>query len=87
MAALKEVDGAVSMENMAEDGLEAVIEKKRISVIALGPGLSTRGEASAFVRVFAGTAKLPMVIDADALNAFEGRVGLLRGEDRVLKKC
>ena len=69
---------------MAEDGLEAVIEKKRISVIALGPGLSTRGRASAFVRVFAGTAKLPMVIDADALNAFEGRVGLLSGEDRVL---
>jgi NAD(P)H-hydrate epimerase len=84
MTALKEVDGAVSMENMAEDGLEAVIEKKRISVIALGPGLSTRGEASAFARVFAGTAKLPMVIDADALNAFEGRAGLLSGEDRVL---
>jgi ADP-dependent NAD(P)H-hydrate dehydratase / NAD(P)H-hydrate epimerase len=81
---LKEIEGAVSLENMAEDGLEAVIEKKRISVIALGPGLSTRGEASAFARVFAGTGKLPMVVDADALNAFEGRPGLLSGEERVL---
>jgi hydroxyethylthiazole kinase-like uncharacterized protein yjeF len=84
MTPLKEIDGAVSMENMAEDGLAAVIEKKRISVIALGPGLSTRGEASEFVRGFAEKAKLPMVIDADALNAFEGRAGLLSGEDRVM---
>jgi hydroxyethylthiazole kinase-like uncharacterized protein yjeF len=77
-------DGAVAMANMSEDGLEALIAAKRISVIALGPGLSTRGEASAFTRVFVGTAKVPMVIDADALNAFEGRRHLLDGEGRVM---
>jgi hydroxyethylthiazole kinase-like uncharacterized protein yjeF len=85
MIALKEgAEGAVAMENLAEEGLEAVIREKRISVIAVGPGLSTHGEASAFVRVFVGTATLPMVVDADALNAFEGRAGLLNGEGRVI---
>jgi NAD(P)H-hydrate epimerase len=85
MVALKEgEDGAVAIENLAEDALEAVIRGKKISVIAFGPGLSTRGAASAFARVFVGTATLPMVIDADALNAFEGRAGLLNGEGRVM---
>lgn len=77
-------EGAVSTDNLAEDGLEALIAAKRISVIALGPGLSTKGEASAFARTLVGTAKLPMVIDADALNAFEGRRHLLNGENRVM---
>ena len=77
-------EGAVSMENLAPDALQATIQEKRISVVALGPGLSTRGEASAFARVFVATAKLPMVVDADALNAFEGRRHLLSGEDRVM---
>ncbi len=85
VAPMKEsADGAMAMENMSEDGLESLIAAKRISVIALGPGLSTRGEASAFARVFVGTARLPMVIDADALNAFEGRRHLLDGEGRVM---
>jgi ADP-dependent NAD(P)H-hydrate dehydratase / NAD(P)H-hydrate epimerase len=77
-------EGAVAMENMAEEGLEALIREKRISVVAFGPGLSTHGEASAFARVFAGATTLPMVLDADALNAFEGRAGLLNGEGRVV---
>jgi len=77
-------EGTVSMANLAEDGLETLIKEKRISVVALGPGLSTKGEASAFARMFVGTAQVPMVIDADALNAFEGRRHLLNGEDRVI---
>jgi NAD(P)H-hydrate epimerase len=77
-------EGAVSMANLAEDGLEALMKEKRISVVGLGPGLSTKGDAGGFARVFVGTAKLPMVIDADALNAFEGRRHLLNGEERVM---
>ena len=77
-------EGAPSMANLAKDGLEALIKEKRISVVALGPGLSTRGEASAFARAFVGGAKLPMVVDADALNAFEGRADSLNGEGRVV---
>ena len=78
MAPLKEgAEGAVSLENLAPDGLDALIRAKRISVVALGPGLSTRGEASGFARELVARVKLPMVIDADALNAFEGRAAEL----------
>jgi hydroxyethylthiazole kinase-like uncharacterized protein yjeF len=84
-------EGAVSMENLAADGLAHVIGEKRISVIALGPGLSTRGDASEFARELVARriadsddGVLPMVIDADALNALAGRAAELNGEGRVL---
>jgi NAD(P)H-hydrate epimerase len=85
VAALKEgEEGAATVENLAPDGLEALIKAKRISVVALGPGLSTRGQASAFARQLVGQTKLPMVVDADALNAFDGRAAELNGRGRVL---
>ncbi len=85
MAALKEgAEGAVTLKNLAPDGLEALLAAKRISVVALGPGLSTRGEASELARELVAKVKLPMVIDADALNAFAGRPAELNGEGRVM---
>ncbi len=81
-------EGAVSLENLAAngsaDGLFALLKAKRISVVALGPGLSTRGEVSEFVRRFVADCSLPMVIDADALNAFAERANLLDGSNRTL---
>jgi NAD(P)H-hydrate epimerase len=77
-------EGAVSLDSLSPDGLEVLIKEKRISVVALGPGLSTRGEASEFARELVARTKLPMVIDADALNAFEGRAKLLNGDGRVM---
>jgi hydroxyethylthiazole kinase-like uncharacterized protein yjeF len=77
-------EGAVSLGNLAPDGLDALIRAKRISTVALGPGLSMRGEASAFAREMVSKGKLPMVIDADALNAFEGHAAELDGKGRVM---
>ncbi len=77
-------EGSVSLDNLSPDGLEALIKEKRISVVALGPGLSTRGAASEFARELVASTKLPMVIDADALNAFDGRAQMLNGDGRVM---
>lgn len=77
-------EGEASLQNLEPDGLEALIEAKRISVIALGPGLSTRGEAGAFARSLVEKTTLPMVLDADALNAFAGESKLLDGTGRTL---
>ena len=77
-------EGAILLQNLASGGLERLMQEKRISVAALGPGLSTRGEASEFAREFVVRVKLPMVVDADALNAFAGRAAELHGEGRVL---
>ena len=75
-------EGAVSLENLAADGnadgLQALLSAKKISVVALGPGLSTKGDASEFVRGFVADCSLPIVIDANALNAFAGKTELLK---------
>lgn len=82
-APLEEGDaGAVSLTSV--EMVNATIREKRISVVAIGPGLSQRGQASAFARELVGSTKLPMVVDADALNAFAGRANELNGEGRVL---
>lgn len=79
---LQGAEGAVALENLAEDKIGRLLD--RITVIALGPGLSQRGEASVFARDLVAKARIPIVIDADALNAFDGRANLLNGAGRTL---
>ena len=43
------------------------------TVLALGPGLGTVAETQEFIRSVVSTADLPIVLDADGLNAFVGR--------------
>jgi NAD(P)H-hydrate epimerase len=85
LASLREgLEGTVSLENLIADGLPALLKAKRISVVAIGPGLSTKAEAPEFVRSFVADCSLPMVVDADALNAFAGRANLLDGSRHTL---
>jgi NAD(P)H-hydrate epimerase len=87
LAPLKEgVDGAVSLETLSgtRDSIESLLSEKRITTVAIGPGLSQRGEAAEFARRMVAQTKLPMVVDADALNAFAGRASELNGEGRTL---
>jgi NAD(P)H-hydrate epimerase len=51
---------------------------KGISVVAIGPGLGQEGSTPEFVRAFVQRVMLPMVIDADGLNAFADQASLLR---------
>lgn len=75
-------EGAVAFSNVEGPRLEELL--KRMTVLAVGPGLSQRGEASAVARELLARTKIPMVIDADGLNAFDGRDDLLQGEGRTL---
>ena len=82
MEALAEEEGAVSFKNLEANKLDRLL--KKVSVVAIGPGLSTDGDAPAFARQMVEKTRLPIVIDADGLNAFEGQVKLLNGEGRVM---
>jgi NAD(P)H-hydrate epimerase len=57
-----------------------------VHAIALGPGLSTAGQAPDLVRRLVREAPVPLVIDADAINAFEGRAAEIsdRSADAVI---
>jgi NAD(P)H-hydrate epimerase len=74
--------GAVSFKNLDGAKLDALV--KQISVVAVGPGLSTEGDAPAFARQVVEKTTVPVVIDADALNAFAGRAQELKGRGRVM---
>jgi ADP-dependent NAD(P)H-hydrate dehydratase / NAD(P)H-hydrate epimerase len=50
---------------------------ERAGAVALGPGLGRSPDALAMARRLARTHRGPMVIDADALQAFAGELGLL----------
>ncbi|MGH9870707.1 MAG: NAD(P)H-hydrate dehydratase [Candidatus Polarisedimenticolia bacterium] len=53
-------------------------------VMAVGPGLTALEETAALVRALVTRANVPVVLDADGLNAFVGRAAELRGESRPL---
>ena len=57
-------EGALQMLTELLDGYDAV---------ALGPGLTTNEETASFARALVASANVPVVADADALNAFAGR--------------
>ena len=58
---------------------ERILELARgKTVLALGPGLSTRSGAVETVRKLVPAAELPLVVDADGLNALAGSIDLLK---------
>jgi hydroxyethylthiazole kinase-like uncharacterized protein yjeF len=74
-AGLSEADGAFL--EAAVDGVLAGSE--RGGALALGPGLGRSDGAASFARRLARESALPMVLDADGLNAHAGRLGELAG--------
>ncbi len=62
--------------------LDRVLEFKA-DVIALGPGLGQSPGTAAFVHGLLERAGVPLVLDADALNAFSGDPDRLMGRDGV----
>ena len=54
------------------------------TVVAIGPGISRDPPTAELVRMLVATCSLPMVVDADGLNAFQDRTAELNGNGRVL---
>jgi NAD(P)H-hydrate epimerase len=68
--------GGLSLKVLEEKPLGGLL--KGISVVGIGPGLGQDGSTPEWVRRFVEKVTLPMVIDADALNAIAGRGELLK---------
>lgn len=74
--------GALSLRNVDPERLEKLL--KKITVLAIGPGLGTEGETPEMVQHLVAQTTLPIVLDADGLNAFKGKAELLDGSQRTL---
>jgi len=76
-------EGTIGLRAL-EAGLKALLERK--TVIAVGPGISRNRETAEFVRALVKPGVVPLdvtiVLDADALNAFEGVAAQLNGRGR-----
>jgi NAD(P)H-hydrate epimerase len=68
--------GSVSMRNL-DHAVFAEIEKGK-SVLAIGPGLSTNEQTQQFIRAAVEKTPLPVVLDADGLNAFDKQPDALK---------
>jgi NAD(P)H-hydrate epimerase len=74
--------GGISMRAMGYGHIDSLVKGK--SVLAIGPGISRHKETSELVRTVIGKFDVPIVLDADGLNAFEGKSEKLKGNGRTL---
>jgi len=77
-------EGTISLRALGP-GLDALLERK---TLAMGPGISRNSETAEFVRAIVKrrdpSVVVNVVVDADALNAFEGSAGQLNGRGRTV---
>jgi NAD(P)H-hydrate epimerase len=74
--------GTISLQSLDSGVIASLAERK--TVLAIGPGISRHLETVEFVRAMVQKYDTPMVLDADALNAFEGAAANLNGRGRRL---
>jgi hydroxyethylthiazole kinase-like uncharacterized protein yjeF len=72
-APLRETDAGA-----ASGGTERLAEiLEQADAVAIGPGMTTDERTSAWIRELVRTSEIPLVLDADGLNAFAGRAAEL----------
>jgi len=69
-----------SSDGLNADGVERILDIAR-DVIAIGPGLGQAPATQRFVRALVDRATVPLVVDADGLNAFAGDPDRLSGRE------
>ncbi len=73
-------DGAISLRALEGQRLDKLMAGK--TVLAVGPGIGGYPETAEFVRTVVNKYSLPLVLDADGLNAFDGRMDSFRQDLR-----
>jgi ADP-dependent NAD(P)H-hydrate dehydratase / NAD(P)H-hydrate epimerase len=63
-------EGTAAVQNLGQQRFERIAEGK--TILALGPGLGLQTETQDFIRKIVMQTELPIVLDADGLNAFAG---------------
>jgi len=69
-------DGAIAASNLSSGRIEKILQGK--TVLAIGPGLGGHPETQQVIRHLVRESTVPIVLDADGLNAFAGNLDALR---------
>lgn len=62
--------GSLAMKDLENGRIESLLSGKK--ALAIGPGLGTQEETQRFIRGIVGHRAVPVILDADGLNAFDG---------------
>jgi ADP-dependent NAD(P)H-hydrate dehydratase / NAD(P)H-hydrate epimerase len=68
--------GTIGLKNIAPEKWKKI--EKGMTVLAVGPGLGMEEETQRAIRAMVVGTELPIILDADGLNAFDGHAGELR---------
>lgn len=68
---------AGSIAVRAASAVSAFVSRRRVNVLAVGPGLGTDSETARLVRTLVAKVSSETVLDADGLNAFRGHADAL----------
>jgi NAD(P)H-hydrate epimerase len=71
--------GTISLRALEQGRLDKLLEAK--SVLAIGPGIGNVPETAELVRILVNRRQVPVVLDADGLNAFAGRMDTFHSGD------
>jgi ADP-dependent NAD(P)H-hydrate dehydratase / NAD(P)H-hydrate epimerase len=71
--------GSIALRSLEGGRFDAILKGKR--ALGIGPGLGTQEETQEFVRTVVRKRSVPIVLDADGLNAFAGRASELKSAD------
>jgi NAD(P)H-hydrate epimerase len=74
--------GSISTALLREGNFDQLASP--MTVVAIGPGIGRHPETVEFVQQAVPRVKTPLVVDADGLNAFQGKTELLDGRSRPL---
>jgi ADP-dependent NAD(P)H-hydrate dehydratase / NAD(P)H-hydrate epimerase len=74
--------GSIALGAIESGRFEQLV--KPVDVVAIGPGIGRNQDTLQFVHEAVHETKVPLVIDADGLNAFQGHTDLLDGRERPL---
>lgn len=74
--------GEIAAVNLDPDQLTRILLKK--TVVAVGPGMGAEPEAVKFFFGLLDRVEVPLVIDADGLNALANRIEALDGRGRII---
>ncbi len=79
---LEGADGEIASANLDPKRMKSLLEK--ISVLAVGPGISQHPDTASFVLELVSQSSQPLVLDADALNIISKDPARLDGRNRTL---
>ncbi len=74
--------GSIALRSLEGGRFDAILKGKR--ALGIGPGLGTQDETQEFVRTLVRKRGVPIILDADGLNAFAGRASELKSTGGML---